>query len=184
MLALECDLALAADIDGPSAPGLRRIRRRADQLIRSVATLAEGIRPVTVTECLERAGRNLGAAGIDLRLDVAEDTVGLPAEIDALLGCVIREGVTNLLRHAPAATVCEITVRAAESVTVVIRNDGDYPAGPVRPGAGIAGLRDRAVRLGGRIDITSSAGWFAVRACVPARRPGPRAAALSLAGRS
>jgi len=42
LLVLECDLALAADADGPSAPRLRRIRGRADRLVRSVAALTEG----------------------------------------------------------------------------------------------------------------------------------------------
>jgi DNA-binding NarL/FixJ family response regulator len=42
LLVLECDLALAADADGPSAPRLRRIRGRADRLVRSVAALTDG----------------------------------------------------------------------------------------------------------------------------------------------
>jgi two-component system sensor histidine kinase DesK len=182
MLALECDLALAADPDGPGGPALRRIRRRADRLVRSVGDLARSAPPVSLRDCLTRAGQHLDLAGIELRLDVPADLGHIDAETDALLGCVVREGVTNVLRHAPAATSCQISLLADDDLVLVIRNDG--PAGPVpsRLGAGIAGLRHRAAPLGARIQVTGGPNLFQVSARVPRWRPRPRAAELSMTG--
>jgi two-component system sensor histidine kinase DesK len=181
LLALECDLVLAADPDGPSAPGLRRIRGRADGLLRSVAALAAGARPVSLRDCLERAGRDLLLAGIELRLDLPADLVRLPPEVDALLARVIREGVTNVVRHAPAATACDIGVRTTDGVVLVIRNDG--VTGRSLPGAGITGLRDRAAALGAHLDVATSGDSFELRVRVPPGHPGPHATAVSVLGR-
>lgn len=182
VLALECDLALAADPDGPAGQALRRMRDRADRLVRSVGDLVCGTPPVSLRDCLVRAGRHLDLAGIELRLDVPADLGRIDAETDALLGCVVREGVTNVLRHAPAATSCQISLLADDDLVLVIRND--RPAGPARcrPGAGIAGLRHRAAPLGARIQVTGGPNSFQVSARVPRWRSGKRAAELTMAG--
>lgn len=193
LLALECDLALAAAAGSPCAPGLGRIRRRAHRLIQSAAMLAQDTRPVSLGESIERARHDLALAGVELRLDPGlpglaglrgardgrgfQDIPGLRQQADAFLACVVREGVTNVLRHAPTATKCEISTRNAGELIMVIRNDGAAGAASACPGAGIGGLRERAAALAARIEATAYGGIFALTAYVPAAAavPAPEA---------
>jgi two-component system sensor histidine kinase DesK len=170
LLALECDLALAADHDGPSAPVLRQLRGRVDQLARSVAVLVDGVPPQSLRDNLDQAGQHLTMAGIQPRLAIDAELSEIDAATGAWLGCVLREGVTNVLRHAPLATRCEISLREGEDLVLTIRNDGAPAPAAVAAGSGIAGLRDRACPLGARIQITRRADSFELAARVPRRR--------------
>jgi two-component system sensor histidine kinase DesK len=169
LLALECDLALEAVAGSPGAPGLGQIRRRAHRLIQTASALARGEQPVSLADALERARRDLVLADIALRLDPAPGGLPeLPRPADAFLACVVREGVTNVLRHAPGATHCEIRARGAADLVLVISNDGAAAMAAARPGAGIAGLRERATALAARVDVTVQAGVFSLAAYLPA----------------
>ena len=86
---------------------------------------------------------------------------------------VLREGVTNVLRHS-GATSCE--VRLGES-WLEVRDNGaavaDVGASRVDGGgAGLTGLSDRLASIGGHIDAGPvPGGGFLLRASVP--RPVP-----------
>lgn len=165
MVVLECDHALAAYGDGPGTPGLRRIRGRAAGLIESIAALALGTAPVSLRESVDRAARDLTTAGVAFRPHLR--AAPLAPAADALLGCAVREGVTNILRHAPAATACEISLRACGGAALAVRNDGVTRTRPVRPGAGISGLRDRATPLGARVRTSVAGGSFVLSVYIP-----------------
>ncbi|MQY05818.1 sensor histidine kinase [Actinomadura macrotermitis] len=86
----------------------------------------------------------LEAAGIEVRVARDGDP---PAAAATVLGAVLREAVTNVLRHS-AARHCEITVRA-DGLSVA--NDG-APARVAPPGSGIGNLRTRLAAAGGRLE--------------------------------
>ncbi len=173
LLALECDLALEAAAGGPCAPRLGQIRWRAHRLLQTASTLARGAQSVSLAQAVERARHDLVLAGVELRLDSAPGGLPeLPLPADAFLACVVREGVTNVLRHAPDATRCEISTRGAAELVMVIRNDGATGTA-VRAGAGITGLRERAAALAARVEVTVRAGVFALAAYLPAETVGP-----------
>jgi signal transduction histidine kinase len=86
----------------------------------------------------------LEAAGITVRVTRTGDP---PAEAAPLLSTVLREAVTNVLRHSTAENV-EITV-AADRLTV--QNDGT-PAEVTPPGSGIGNLSTRVAAEGGTLD--------------------------------
>jgi signal transduction histidine kinase len=90
----------------------------------------------------------------------------LPRELTPDLVAVVRELVTNVVRHAGAQRVT-ITVSAGDEVRVTVTDDG---AGlpPVTVRSGLANLADRAERRGGRFSIrTGGSGtevcWIAPR---------------------
>jgi two-component system sensor histidine kinase DesK len=125
--------------------------------IRSIAatTLAEARRAVhgdTVADLasqLSSAELVLRSAGIDTTVDV--DPAPLPPAASQLLATVVREAVTNLLRHADARTV-SITYDNP-SATLVITNDGVGPgsgAGAPTSGTGLAALAERCREAGAR----------------------------------
>jgi two-component system sensor histidine kinase DesK len=126
----------------------------------------------------------LRSAGIGTTVDV--DPARLPPAASQLLATVVREAVTNLLRHADAREV-SITYDGP-SATLVIANDGvgsGPGAGAPTSGTGLAALAERCREAGARLGYGPTGdGRFEVRVVlspdvapgVAARlRPGGRA---------
>lgn len=85
---------------------------------------------------------------------------------------VAQEALTNVIKHARARRV-ELTVRR-EGDRVVLRvvDDGEgFDAEASTGGFGVAGMRERAILAGGRVEITPSASGTAVEATFPAGQP-------------
>jgi signal transduction histidine kinase len=82
----------------------------------------------------------------------------------------VQESLTNVVRHAGPATATVQVGYLPGAVVVEIADTGrDRTAGAARPGGhGIAGMRERAVAVGGTLEAGPSAeGGFRVRACLP-----------------
>jgi two-component system sensor histidine kinase DesK len=88
----------------------------------------------------------------------------VPGERRELFGWVLREGVTNVVRHSDASRV-RVSV-SAHSVEIV--DDGTVAA-TAADGSGLAGLRERLAEVGGRLDAGPvDGGGFRLYAEVPA----------------
>jgi two-component system sensor histidine kinase DesK len=124
---------------------------------------------------LAAAQEILASAGVDVRAEI--DAGPLPAAPSAALAPVLREAVTNILRHS-AATAC--TIEAAVTggaVRLQVGNDGagqaaggggaGQPLGGEHTGTGLANLTARMRAAGGRLDISHADGWFHLSAEVP-----------------
>ncbi len=97
---------------------------------------------------VEHQGRSLTFEPA-LRVDLALNE--LPTELVDQVVAVLREGVSNVARHAHASAA-SVDVAVEEGVLVVTVQDdgGGMPASPVRS-SGVANLRQRALRLGGEV---------------------------------
>lgn len=144
VVSLKSELAARLVPVDPSRAGVEmvEVQRLARGALRDVRGLARGQRSTSLEVELSGARTLLASAGIDCVVD------GSPAAggHSELLGRVLREAVTNLLRHADTQR-CWITVRPT-ALTVV--NDGvaDLPPGD---GTGLAGLRRRVTEAGGEL---------------------------------
>lgn len=104
-------------------------------------------------------------------LDVAVTRVG-DAEVPAAVGLaayrIVQEALTNVVRHADAASASvEITQGPAE-VRVRIEDDGKGISGPVAEGHGLDGMKERVRVLGGRVRSGNRPeGGFRVEATLP-----------------
>lgn len=106
------------------------------------ATVA-GYRGVSLVTELAAAREVLRAAGISAELPAAVEAV--PSELRELFGWVVREGVTNVVRHAGAHHV-----RVAIGERCVEVEDDGRGAGEGAPGgSGLSGLRERVGAAGG-----------------------------------
>lgn len=128
------------------------VEQVARQSLVEVRDAVTGYRQRSLIEELDDARSALAAADVDTALRPSDTP--LPDEIDQLFGWAVREGVTNVIRHA-RATRCEITVRLAErtgTATLDIVDDGLGPeADDDGTGNGLAGLGERVEALDGRI---------------------------------
>jgi two-component system, NarL family, sensor histidine kinase DesK len=115
----------------------------------SLREMVTGYRQRSLGEELRGAQEVLAAAGIGL--EVVRTTLPLPAASDELLAWVVREGVTNVLRHSHAHS-CRIAVRSDPSaVRLELADDG--VGGTVSPGgSGLRGLQERMAQVGGTLE--------------------------------
>jgi two-component system, NarL family, sensor histidine kinase DesK len=124
--------------------GLTQVARDALRDMRAVARDQHAASLRTETDA---ATALLSAAGIQARVDL--DLPELPQRAEAVLAWVVREGVTNVLRHSEAST-CSITGALRHGrVRLEIVNDGARP--PTGGGSGLAGLGERARALAGSV---------------------------------
>jgi signal transduction histidine kinase len=95
----------------------------------------------------------------DIATEVETSATPLPAETSAALGIVLREAVTNLLRHSSAKR-CRIALAVtANSARLEVANDG--VSGEVTaPGSGIGNLSVRLAELGGTLTAGPDRGWY------------------------
>ena len=121
------------------------------------ATVA-GFRGVNVSTELAAARSALAAAGIEAELPSSTDSV--PPDVRELAGWVVREGVTNVVRHAQAQR-CRVRLAARE---FEIADDGVGPTSAAGSSTGLAGLRERVEVAGGRVAVgRSDLGGFSLR---------------------
>ncbi|WP_158715294.1 histidine kinase [Kitasatospora phosalacinea] len=117
---------------------------------------------------LASAAAVLEAAAITVELE--EEPV--PPETGAVLGVVLREAVTNVLRHSRAEHVRIAVSTAAGTARLEVENDG-VPEGVTAPGSGIGGLSVRLAEAGGTLTAGPDDGWYLLRAEVPLRTEAP-----------
>jgi two-component system sensor histidine kinase DesK len=99
----------------------------------------------------------------DVRLDDVDPASG------ALLGWVVREGATNVLRHARPRR-CTLRIGAGAGTLVLeLTNDGAGAASPDGTGTGLRGLDARLGHAGGRLwSVREPDGTFRLHAELPA----------------
>ncbi|MEU7059364.1 sensor histidine kinase [Streptomyces sp. NPDC046197] len=140
------------------------------QALTEVREAVTGYREGSLSTELDRAGSALTAAGIEPV--VQRSGPPLASRSEALLGWVVREAVTNAVRHS-GATRCEIVLDGTpERVRLRIVDNGDGT--PSRPapegigGTGLKGLTERLAAAGGSLRAgPSPRGGFTVTAELP-----------------
>ncbi|WP_017538745.1 sensor histidine kinase [Nocardiopsis halophila] len=149
---------------------VQRLARASQEEIREVV---RGYRRSELLSELEGARALLKAAGIVCRVDAACPD-GLTDEQGSALGWVVREGVTNVVRHS-RATYCTIALEAApDAATLRLTNNGARTVEPDRSGGGLDGLRQRVATASGTLAWErTGAGLFTLTARLP-RSPEPQ----------
>ncbi len=82
----------------------------------------------------------------------------LPENIETALYRIVQEALTNVARHAGARSVSVLVERRANEVVAVVEDDGkglDF-ADLTKGRLGVAGMRERAELLGGKMTIEST----------------------------
>ncbi|NUT96051.1 MAG: hypothetical protein HOY78_28895 [Saccharothrix sp.] len=133
-------------------------------------TVASGYRELSLEEECRSAVSVLEAADIHVELDA--DHIDLPVQVSTVLATVLREGVTNLLRHSKAKN-CHITIRQTQdTASLEIVNDDLAERERKAPGSGRGGLQNLSVRakeIGGAVTFEHSPHEFRLKAEVPLR---------------
>jgi signal transduction histidine kinase len=177
-MTLKSELTLRLmDIDpDKAAEELVEILGLARQALADVRSVASSYRELSLDDEYRSAESVLTAADVRVRMDV--QYTELPVLVRTVLAVVLREGVTNVLRHCKAEH-CDIVIRQADGeVSLDIVNDGVgmaelLPANGVNgsavvAGSGIRNLSYRVAKVGGELRTgLDEDGRFRLRVGVP-----------------
>ncbi|WP_193315383.1 sensor histidine kinase [Nostocoides sp. F2B08] len=126
------------------------IARIARESLAEIRATVGGLRATHLAAELAAAREGLLSAGIAAELPPDPEVVD-PSH-RAVLAWVLRESVTNVVRHS-RATTCRIELAAH---TLVVEDDG-VGLGDRRMGNGLRGLRERVVQAGGDFSVGARA---------------------------
>lgn len=154
VIALKSELAVQLSRRGSPAAvdQMVEVQRIARESQREVRDVVRGYRRADLHTELAGTRGVLLAAGIDCRIE-DRGVRTLPEQVQSALGWVVREGTTNVLRHANARQ-CTLSLRVGSRAVLVMENDGvgPEPGSGAGAGSGLAGLRERLAPLNGSLE--------------------------------
>ena len=180
-LALKADLVeQLIDRHDPRAAGEIQMMSRICASSRAdIRQVTAGHQNFTLEEEVAAASEILSSTGIELRVTGANEP--LAAGIDDVLVPVLRESVTNILRHS-SATICSIEITSqVDTVRLVVSNngvdgkdagvgrgwDGDRPSTTTGTRRGLTNLASRLEAVGGHLGTRRTNDRFELTATVP-----------------
>jgi two-component system sensor histidine kinase DesK len=127
---------------------IREVSEISRQALSEVRDAIRGYRSKGLAAELAQAKTTLETAGLTVQCDAAS-TVKLPAVQESVLSLVVREGVTNVVRHAQARS-CRLRLEQHNGTcSLEIEDDGLGSNG--EEGNGLRGMRERVEMLGGTL---------------------------------
>jgi two-component system sensor histidine kinase DesK len=140
---------------------VREVEVLSRQALAEVRATVTDFRRTSLAAELAGVRAALGSAGIKLVAPHAVDDVEV--RLQQPFAFVVREAVTNVIRHS-GATHCEIRLGPN---WIEVTDDGPAAASATVRGNGLSGLAERLAAVGGRVDAgPGPGGGFVVRASV------------------
>jgi signal transduction histidine kinase len=137
--------------------------------VREVRDLARGLHPTILTESGLAAAVDALAERTPFPVTSNVPDERFPIEVEVAAYYVIAEGLTNIARYAEATEAHVEVVAADGRVIVTVKDNGRGGADPAG-GSGLRGLADRVATIGGKLQVTSRAGFGTIlTADLPAR---------------
>ncbi|MGH8273627.1 MAG: sensor histidine kinase [Gammaproteobacteria bacterium] len=134
-----------------AAREIREVERISREALQQVREAVGGYRSGGLSGELANARAALTAA--DIGLTEKTDSCVLSDVQDSLLAMVLREAVTNVVRHSGAGH-CRIDLEGRDrDIRLLVEDDGR--GGEVREGNGLKGMRERLEAVSGHLDIAS-----------------------------
>lgn len=166
LVSVKADLAskLSARDPQQAKREMEEVRDAARDALAQIRQAVTGMhRPALAAE-LALAQRNLAAADVACVVDAPG--LPLPEQLDATAAMILREALTNVIRHA-AATRCSVAIRRESGGAILLTVEDDGLGGAtLREGNGIAGMRARAAAQGGTLDVDQAAAGRGTRLTV------------------
>jgi len=149
VIALKADIAeRLLDQDAERVrPELKAIHSISRDALAEVREVVSGLKRRSLPAAWAELEARLADAGMEVETRGLE--LDLDADLSAGLVMILREAVTNILRHSGASAVRVALERSASGLALSIEDNGR--GGLVESGSGLSGMRDRVASLGGDI---------------------------------
>ena len=160
-----------------TSPPLDRVREGVRASLDEVRSVARTLRPHVLEDlglrsALAALTQDLfGATRTHVRRGIMPGLPELPDDVELVVFRVAQEALTNVARHADAATVEVSLGIVGDEVELRVTDDGrGLPAHA--EGTGLRGMRERAALLGGHVSVTGrEGGGTVVTLLVPVTAP-------------
>jgi two-component system, NarL family, sensor histidine kinase UhpB len=166
----------AADDDSASArQELRRVADAVRESLDEVRRIARELRPEAlddlglVNALIALCRRIETQEGLRVKRELQTTLPALPPDVELVVYRIAQESLTNALRHS-GASHASVSLQADERLLILgVADDGRGLPAELPPGTGgIAGMRERALLVGGRLSMESApGGGTVVRLTVP-----------------
>jgi signal transduction histidine kinase len=177
-------MVLGAGLGRDDQAALRRAAEAADAHldaeIRRLRELITELRPAALDDlglgpAIESLAHRQAAAGgfaLDVGLELGTHAAPRSGELEGAVYRIVQEALSNVVHHAEAAHVTLSVRQGPAAITVAVTDDGcGFEPGASTEGFGLAGMRERALLLGGSFSVDSAAGGpTSVTAAVPLHR--------------
>ncbi len=165
--------AIDALIAGPAHDRLNVVRKRMEELGKTLHRIAWELRPPAIDELgLKKALASYVAdwseqCGTEIDFLCDDPNIDeVPGEIGAAVYRVVQEGLTNIVKHAQQPSAVSVVVgRVGATLQVIIEDNGcGFDVGAITArggryrGLGLDGMRERLLLIGGTLEIESTPG--------------------------
>lgn len=145
-------------------PEIADTKALANQAMRELLSLARQLRPTALDDlglaaAISGQVAQIAGGGIEATFSQKGDFSDLGGDVQLVVYRVAQEALTNATRHSGAARIA-VTLRYDEhDVTLEVADDGrGFAFAESEGGLGIAGMRERALLVGGELTIESRPG--------------------------
>ncbi|MDF5754379.1 histidine kinase [Spongiactinospora sp. TRM90649] len=161
----------------PVPPALLAIQEAGREATRDLRATLEALRdddtaPPRGLDDVPALVERARATGLDASLTIGGQRQDVPAAVDRTVYRIVQESLTNVARHAAAATASVRIDYRPGALAVRVEDDGTAtPDSAPVPGVGLLGMRERVLALGGELRAEPRLeGGFSVRAEFPVER--------------
>src|SRR4051794_4644812 len=176
-LSIRLDVVHALLADGNAAAALVQVEQSQQLAAQGIAETREAVAalrsdaaPLTV-ELARLVDAYSHDSGLEASFSAEGEPRGLPADTELACRRITQESLTNARRHAPGALVTARLVYRPAEVRLLVRTVGASGLSGMSNdggGYGIAGMRERAEMLHGRLTAGPVSGGWEVELCIPA----------------
>jgi signal transduction histidine kinase len=162
-----------------AAAALEAIERTGRDALAEIRRVLSVLRPATAPGDrapqrgigdLDELAAQMRSAGLDVTVRFEGHPPRVPAAVDLSVYRIAQEALTNTLKHARAGQAAIIVRYGDDAVQLECTDDGNAAPGGSNgaTGHGLLGMRERAVMLGGEIEVgPRAAGGYRVYARLP-----------------
>jgi signal transduction histidine kinase len=141
---------------------LEQLENNLETTLMDVRRLVHNLRPPILDQlgfagAVEACTAEYAQNTLEITLEMDAPLPPLPAAVEVAAYNILREGLSNVVRHAQAQH-CLVRIRCSQQLRLTIRDDGSGLPPDYQPGVGLASMRERAAELGGACTITSPPG--------------------------
>ncbi len=152
----QIERSASADAVSPARALLERVADEVDSVVVELKRIVRDLRPTALDQ--------LGLVGavaeftrtvdhdLQIHLTLPPAPVELPAAVEVAIYRIVTEAVTNVVRHARAAS-CWLTIAAGTTVEIDVVDDGIGIGDGAAAGVGLTAMRERASELGGTVSL-------------------------------
>jgi signal transduction histidine kinase len=150
----QLDRSIDSSGNAPPCELLERLADEIDSVVVELKRIVRDLRPTALDQlglvgALAEFTRKFDG-DLVIHLSLPTDGDVLPAAVEVAIYRIVTEAVTNVVRHANAAS-CWLTMVTGTTVEIDVIDDGDGISELVSDGVGLTAMRERASELGGAV---------------------------------